>query len=51
MDGLSLWFLDIWTFAFSQLGIFALGYIFGASLKREFSNLIDKIDGQPTKVA
>lgn len=27
MDGISLFFMDVWTFTFSQVGLLALGWI------------------------
>jgi len=39
-------FLNLWFFLFSQIGIFALGCLFGGRVKREVKNLIDRIDGK-----
>jgi hypothetical protein len=50
MNGLSLFFMDVWTFAFSQVGIFALGVLAGhfllSKVMSEIKNLADKIDGK-----
>jgi hypothetical protein len=50
MTSVSVWFLDIWTFALSQVGLVLLGvligYWFGGKVKSEVLNLVDKIDGK-----
>lgn len=46
MDNLSLFFLDVWTFAFSQVGILAIGflggYLWGAKVKAKVDTVIEK---------
>ena len=50
MNGISLFFMDVWTFAFSQIGIFALGCLAGyfllGKVMGEIKSLADKIDGK-----
>lgn len=46
VNGIALFFMDVWTFAFSQLGIFALGVLFGNRLKAKADQAIDGIGGQ-----
>ncbi|MBI1373638.1 MAG: hypothetical protein GC159_12990 [Phycisphaera sp.] len=45
---MSDFFLDIWTFAISQLGLVCVGILIGSwwgnALRREVNNLINRID-------
>jgi len=49
MNAVSLVFLDVWTFVFSQVGIFALGTIFGNRLKSKADAAIDGISAGSEK--
>ena len=47
---MSEFFLDVWTFGVSQVGLFAIGVLagswWGSGIKREVASIIDKIDGK-----
>ena len=49
MEGLSVLFMDIWTFAMSQIGLVAIGLLIGQRVwprvEREIVNVADKLDG------
>lgn len=50
MEGLSVFFLDCWTFVTSQLGLIAIGLLIGQRIwprtEREIVNMADRLDGK-----